>query len=113
MTAPLVLLPQVGCFADTGFFYALRDEGDRWHDACVALFDQLQVYRRILVTTNFVVAEAHALMLQRLGWEAAFTIAPVNPTSVTILGVKKAMFKEACDDADGLSGQSPQVRRQH
>jgi predicted nucleic acid-binding protein len=71
MTAPLVLLPQVGCFADTGFFYALRDEGDRWHDACVALFDQLQARRRILVATNFVVAEAHALMLQRLGREAA------------------------------------------
>ncbi|MEZ8220125.1 putative nucleic acid-binding protein, contains PIN domain [Candidatus Fervidibacteria bacterium JGI MDM2 JNZ-1-D12] len=61
------LLSRLGCFSDTGFFYALRAENDRWHDACKILFDQVVQRGYILVTTNFVVAETHALMTNRIG----------------------------------------------
>jgi predicted nucleic acid-binding protein len=58
---------RLACFADTGFFYALVDAGDRWHAETTAILRQIQQQGRPVVTTPLVVAEAHALMLYRLG----------------------------------------------
>lgn len=57
-------------FSDTSFFYALADTGDRWHEACVILFRELQQQGWRLVTTLFTMAEMHALVLQRVGRHA-------------------------------------------
>jgi predicted nucleic acid-binding protein len=71
MTVPVSLLPMVGCFSDTGFFYALTDPTDQWHQACLQLLTQIQQRRCIIVTTNFVIAETHALLLHRKGQKVA------------------------------------------
>ncbi len=67
MIVPSFLLQRLGCFSDTGFFYALHDPNDKWHAPCVALLSQVQRHGYILVTTNLVIAETHALLLHRKG----------------------------------------------
>lgn len=57
--------------AETGFFYALVDVGDRYHRVSRELLDKALAQKRRLVTTNFVVAETHALLLSRLGRDMA------------------------------------------
>jgi predicted nucleic acid-binding protein len=58
-------------FVDTSAIYALLDRGDGNHRAARALFERLRKQRADPVITNFVVAEAHALLLGRLGPEVA------------------------------------------
>ena len=55
------------CFADTSFFYALVDRSDAFHEVCKNLLRQAENQRKRILTTNFIVAEAHALILSRLG----------------------------------------------
>jgi predicted nucleic acid-binding protein len=52
-------------FVDTGGFYA--PENDVRHDAALALFRQANSERWTLVTTNIVVIETYALLLNRTG----------------------------------------------
>ncbi|GIV21259.1 MAG: DNA-binding protein [Armatimonadota bacterium] len=59
------------CFADTGFFYALVDRGDAWHAASVSVLRDVQRKGLVVMTSDFVVAETHALLLHRLGRHAA------------------------------------------
>jgi len=58
-------------FVDTSAFYALLDKDDANHRAVVELFKQATAQRWRLVTSNFVVAESHVLILVRLGRDAA------------------------------------------
>ncbi|MFN0074395.1 MAG: type II toxin-antitoxin system VapC family toxin, partial [Chloroflexota bacterium] len=61
-------------FVDTGAYYALTFAGDENHAAAVAIFRQLVGERRQLVTTNFVLAETHALILNRLNRNIALQV---------------------------------------
>jgi uncharacterized protein len=54
-------------FVDTAAFYALVDRGDTEHEAALAIQNQLVVERWRLYTSNYIVAETHALTLNRLG----------------------------------------------
>jgi uncharacterized protein len=54
-------------FADSAGYFALLDADDRNHGVAVVVARRLADERRRLVTTNFVVAESHALILTRLG----------------------------------------------
>ena len=54
-------------FVDTSALYALLDRRDSNHPAAVAIFRALTAARNRLVLTNFIRAEAHALILNRLG----------------------------------------------
>lgn len=54
-------------FVDTGGFYALISENDVRHDAALAVFRQANSERWTLVTTNVVVIETYALLLNRTG----------------------------------------------
>lgn len=54
-------------FVDSSAFYALIDRSDGNHRRAFALFRSAARRRSQLATTNFVVAEAHALILSRLG----------------------------------------------
>ncbi|MCX7926388.1 MAG: PIN domain-containing protein [Fimbriimonadales bacterium] len=62
---------RLACFADTSFFYALVDAGDRWHDDCVQLLQHIQQQGRLVVCTPLVIAETHTLILHRIGYPQA------------------------------------------
>lgn len=53
-------------FVDTGAYFALTFTGDENHQAARSIYAELATQRRQLVTTNFVLAETHALLLNRL-----------------------------------------------
>jgi predicted nucleic acid-binding protein len=54
-------------FCDTSGFYALTDRDDNNNEAAIAVIRQLQLQAWTLVTSNYVIAEQHALHLSRLG----------------------------------------------
>lgn len=58
-------------FVDSSAFYALLDHDDANHKIAKKLFEKALREKRPLLTSNFVIAETHALTLHRLGREAA------------------------------------------
>ena len=54
-------------FVDTAAFFALADEGQALHKAAVQIQLRLVRERWQMFTTNFVMAETHALVLRRRG----------------------------------------------
>src|SRR3712207_5084584 len=58
-------------FVDTSGLYALLDRADANHARAVAAFRALSAAGTRLVLTNFIRAEAHALILNRLGHAVA------------------------------------------
>lgn len=58
-------------FMDTSAHYALVDANDRNHPAAVAILARIAREGRAIITTNFVVAETHALLIARLGRDIA------------------------------------------
>ena len=61
-------------FVDTSGYYALADADDDNHVTAGTLLTALRSQRWRLVTTNFVLAETHALVLRRLGRAAALRV---------------------------------------
>jgi uncharacterized protein len=55
-----------GAFVDTSGFYALLDRSDSNHGRAVTLYRAISAAGTQLVLTNFIRAEAHALILNRL-----------------------------------------------
>ncbi|HEX5501940.1 MAG TPA: PIN domain-containing protein [Thermomicrobiales bacterium] len=73
---------------DTSAFYALTDDGDRHHEEARAILGRLAAERWRLFTTNFILAETHALILARLGRIlAARVLQDIDRGSVTIVRV--------------------------
>ena len=103
MAEPLLRL---GCFVDTGFLYALKDEGDQWHESCRSLLEQVRRQRRVLVGTPLVVAETHALMLHRLGRRPALAWLESVRDWVWIEAVTPADESAAADILRRYSDQS-------
>ena len=58
---------------DTSAIYALLDRSDNFHQQAVAILKELGIQQKMIVITNFVVAESHALLANRLGPELART----------------------------------------
>jgi uncharacterized protein len=58
-------------FVDAAAWVAVVDRGDTHHEAAVACHLRLMNERRLLVTTNLVVTEAHALILRYGGYRTA------------------------------------------
>jgi predicted nucleic acid-binding protein len=56
---------------DTSAVYALLDRSDANHAQAVALLTKMRDTGDIIVITNFVVAETHALILSKLGYPVA------------------------------------------
>lgn len=72
---------------DTSAFFALISTSDAHHRQAVEASKQM---RRQPFTTNFVVAETHALCLRRLGRSAALRfLSDVNDRSATIVRVSE------------------------
>lgn len=75
-------------FVDSSAFLALLNRRDQWHREAVGIQQRLVPEAWRLVTTNFVVAEAHGLILGRLGYEAARRfLATVPESTVTVVRV--------------------------
>ncbi len=58
-------------FADTGAFYAIKDQGDAHHRKAV---DFLFNFTGQLVTTNFIIDETITLVLHKLGYNEALKL---------------------------------------
>jgi predicted nucleic acid-binding protein len=80
-------------FVDTGGFYALLNRRDEHHRDAVRLFRQAQREAWFLFTTNFVLAESHALILARMGRDMAW-----NFLSATIAGQTNIVRVEEGDE---------------
>jgi predicted nucleic acid-binding protein len=63
MTRPPRAYPR-RVFVDTSAYFAVANRRDAHHTAASATLEQLVAERRHLVTTNFILAELHALPLQ-------------------------------------------------
>lgn len=67
-------------FIDTSALYALADNSDVHHDESVAVVSYLKKNKSRVFTTNYILVEAHTLILGRLGhyvsrkWLAGFAI---------------------------------------
>ncbi len=64
-------MPRLRVFVDTSAFVALLRRDDAYHADAERIQQRLKAERVHLVTTNFVVAETHALLLRHLGGAAA------------------------------------------
>ena len=58
-------------YVDTSGFYASLARDDAHHDEALAILNRAERESLSLITANFIVAEAHALILHRLGHDAA------------------------------------------
>ena len=68
-------------FVDTSAYYALTDADDANHAPAHTIVAALRAQRWRLVTTNFVLAETHALVLNRLGRDPAIRAVTIIMTS--------------------------------
>lgn len=82
---------------DTGAFYAFADASDSHHRESVAVFTDLRDKRDYLLTTSFIVAETHALLLNRLNREAAiqFLKDTEEETHISVIWVTPADVEKA------------------
>lgn len=78
-------------FVDTGAFYAAINRTDRHHDQSVVLLMQAVKDGWRLITSNFVVAETHALVLTRLGRDLA---------RAWLRGIPAAVFRVSAADEE-------------
>ncbi len=81
-------------FVDTGAYFALAFDGDRDHTSALSLSRYLAQEHRQLVTTNFVLAETHALILNRLNRAIALRVL------LSILNSKTRIIRVSQSDED-------------
>lgn len=81
-------------FVDTGAWIALLQESDTHHIAALAVRGRLKQQRTRLITTNFVVAETHAMLLR-----AGYAPAVAFLQSVTAGQMAVVIRAEADDEA--------------
>jgi predicted nucleic acid-binding protein len=61
-------------FVDTGGFYAALNRRDASHKDATRLFRRVRRDHWFLFTTTVVLAETHALILVRMGWDRAWNV---------------------------------------
>jgi len=61
-------------FVDTSAYFALTDKRDENHEAAAHFIHQLIRERTELLTTNYIVAETHTLLLNRIGYTTALQV---------------------------------------
>lgn len=88
MTLPL---PGARIFVDTNAYGAFMIARDQHHDRAVRLLTEWSRSRRQLVTSNFIIAETHALILGRAGRDVALNMVHlVERGSTRIIRVDEA-----------------------
>jgi len=90
---------------DTSAYFATIDAGERNHAAAVAMANRLSTERWRLFTTNFILAETHALFLTRVNRAVAATVlSEIDNSPTTIVRVT------ACDEAAASLGAGRRTR---
>lgn len=80
--------PSRRVFVDTSAYFAMTDPDDEHHALAVAISVAIARQHRQPVTTNFVVAEAHGLVLSRIDREtAAQLVAEIDKSSTLVVRV--------------------------
>jgi uncharacterized protein len=88
-----LLRPNV--FVDTSVFFSVYNANDVRHLATATLFRRLYG-EGLLVTTNFVVAETHALLLTKIErWLASQVLAALDGGRVTVMRVSEDDERQA------------------
>src|SRR5215212_4822144 len=83
-------------FVDTSAFGALSAVGEQDHQAAKSIRARLTRQRISLVTTNFVLAETHALLLGRVGRSLALRVLlGIDHSDITIARVSEADEQQA------------------
>ena len=78
-------------FMDTSAFFAISNARDVQHPVARAIVNHLRRENWKLSTSNFIVAETHALLLARAGRHvAATTLAEIDRGDITIIRVSEA-----------------------
>ena len=80
-----VCIPCLGACSSTPGYLAVVNPRDRYHEEARAAWAQLIAARWQTYTSSFVVAEAHALFLTRLGYHHAAAFLKQSETSATEL----------------------------
>jgi predicted nucleic acid-binding protein len=79
-------------FVDTSLYAALANDADAHHHSALTVVRNLANARTRLVTTNFVAAETHGLVIARAGREAALRVLQ------SIIGTPEALVRVEADD---------------
>jgi predicted nucleic acid-binding protein len=78
-------------FVDTSAFFSLANLNDVAHSTVTSIASKLIEQRRRLFTSNFVVAETHALVLSKLGRDIAIRVlTDLDESDTTIVRVSAA-----------------------
>jgi len=89
-------LPRRAAFTDTGAYFALGVTRDANHAAARTIGEQLTAERWRLYTTNFILAETHALYLNRVGRaDALRALERIEGSDTTIVRVTPADERRA------------------
>jgi predicted nucleic acid-binding protein len=81
-------------FVDTSAIYALADRADARHKEALGLFDAILSEGQILLTHNYVLLEAMALLQHRLGTAACLKLAR-SAASFDVVWVDHALHENA------------------
>lgn len=85
-------------FVDTSAYFALTDRRDGNHEAAVRIIQQLILERAGLLTTNYVIAETHTLLLNRIGYKTALqVIEELYKSQTRIYRVREADERKAIE----------------
>ena len=86
-------------FVDTSAYFALTDKRDENHEAAVHFIHELIRERAELLTTNYIVAEMHTLLLNRIGYATALQVLEELYKSQTrIYRVREAEARSISED---------------
>ena len=78
-------------FLDSSAFYAALDARERKHPDARSLFEHLRALGAQLYTSNYVAAEAHALILRRVGRVVALRfLSDLDRSATTVIGALPA-----------------------
>ena len=85
-------------FVDTSAYFALTDRRDENHEAAVRIIHQLIGERTELLTTNYIVAETHTLLLNRIGYKTTLqVIEELYKSQTRIYRVREAEERKALE----------------
>lgn len=82
------LSPLTRCLVDTSAYFALSDQTDANHQSSLRITGWLADKHVPLLTTNFILAETHALLLARVSRDVAWKVLfEIDHSSTTIIRV--------------------------
>jgi uncharacterized protein len=94
-------------FVDTSAYFALTDKRDENHEAAVYFIHHLIRESAELLTTNYIVAETHTLLLNRIGYATALQVLEdLYKSQTRIYRVREAVLADANGAFVALNNQA-------